>query len=61
MECYKKFMFACHGTLGHGNWVEIPKCALAAIRKSFNDETFMAYLPRLVRTWLMCILMIGME
>ena len=42
-ECYKKFVFACHGTLGRGNRVEIPKSALAAIRKTFNDETFMGY------------------
>ena len=42
-ECYRKFVFACHGTLGHGNRVEIPKCALAAIRKEYSDETFMGY------------------
>ena len=42
-ECYRKFVFACHGALGHGNRVEIPKCALAAIRKEYSDETFMGY------------------
>ena len=42
-QCYKKFVLACHGALGHGNRVEIPKCALAAIRKEYSDETFMGY------------------